>query len=83
MLRGIAQWPLRKPLALFAAVLVGVTVAWSLWTGRDVPPNLGVLLQWFASVTLAAYYASSTTEAVKGVTPCPPGGKGSSSPLSE
>lgn len=66
MLRGIAQWPLRKPLALFAALLVGAVVVWSLVTGRDVPGNLKDLIQWFAGIVLAAYYASSTTEAVKG-----------------
>ena len=29
-MKHVAQWPLRKPLALFAALLVGGVVAWSL-----------------------------------------------------
>lgn len=75
MFRGIAQWPLRKPLALFAALLVGAVVVWSLVTGRDVPGNLKDLIQWFSGLALAAYYSTSTVEAVKGVQPkCPSDG---------
>jgi uncharacterized membrane protein AbrB (regulator of aidB expression) len=66
-MKNIAQWPLRKPLALFAAALVGGVVVWSLVCQRDIPPNVKDLTQWFAGIVLAAYFASSTTEAVKGV----------------
>jgi hypothetical protein len=74
-MKHIAQWPLRKPLALFSALLVGSVVAWSLGTGRDVPGNLKDLVQWFSGLALAAYYGTSTMEAVKGVQPkCPSDG---------
>jgi hypothetical protein len=66
-MRHVARWPLRKPLAIFAALLVGVVVVWSLHVGRDVPGNLKDLVQWFAGIVLAAYYSTSTMEAVKGV----------------
>lgn len=64
---NVAQWPLRKPLAIFAAGLVGGSVAVALWRGEDLPQNISRLLEWFGGLTIAAYYASSTTEAVKGV----------------
>lgn len=64
---SVAKWPLRKPLAIFAAGLVGGSVAVALWRGEDLPQNLSRLLEWFGGLTIAAYYASSTTEAVKGV----------------
>lgn len=64
---GIARWPLRKPLAIFAAGLVGISVLWSLRTGEDLPGNLKDLVQWFGGIVLAAYYGTSTVEAVKGV----------------
>ncbi len=64
---NVAQWPLRKPLAIFAAGLVGGSVAVALWRGGDLPQNISRLLEWFGGLTIAAYYASSTTEAVKGV----------------
>lgn len=64
---NVAQWPLRKPLAIFAAGLVGGSVAVVLWRGEDLPQNISRLLEWFGGLTIAAYYASSTTEAVKGV----------------
>lgn len=64
---GVARWPLRKPLAIFTAGLVGVSVMWSLWRGQDLPGNLKDLLQWFGGIVLAAYYGTSTVEAVKGV----------------
>ncbi len=67
MLTQIARWPLRKPLAVFAALLVGGSVLFCLVTGRDVPPNMATLLQWFGGITLAAYYTSSSFEAAKGV----------------
>lgn len=71
----IAQWPLRKPLALFAALLVGAVVVWSLVCQCDIPPNVKDLTQWFAGIVLAAYYSTSTVEAVKGVQPrCPSDG---------
>ena len=74
-MKHIAQWPLRKPLALFSALLVGAVVVWSLWSGRDVPGNLKDLVQWFSGLALAAYYGTSTMEAVKGVQPkCPSDG---------
>ena len=64
---SVAKWPLRKPLAIFAAGLVGGSVAVALWRGEDLPQNISRLLEWFGGLTIAAYYASSTTEAVKGV----------------
>lgn len=64
---NVARWPLRKPLAIFAAGLVGGSVAVALWRGEDLPQNISRLLEWFGGLTIAAYYASSTTEAVKGV----------------
>nr|WP_321500174.1 hypothetical protein [uncultured Dethiosulfovibrio sp.] len=64
---GVAKWPLRKPLAIFAAGLVGLSIIWSLWAGKDLPMNLKDLLQWFGGLVLAAYYGTSTVEAVKGV----------------
>lgn len=74
-MRHISTWPLRKPLAIFAALLVGVVVVWSLYAGRDVPGNLKDLVQWFAGIVLAAYYSTSTVEAVKGVSArCPSDG---------
>lgn len=74
-MKHIAQWPLRKPLALFAAALVGGVVVWSLFCGCDIPPNVKDLTQWFAGIVLAAYYSTSTVEAVKGAgRKCPPDG---------
>lgn len=70
-MRHVARWPLRKPLAIFAALLVGVVVVWSLYAERDVPENLKDLVQWFSGLALAAYYSTSTVEAVKGVSKCP------------
>ena len=64
--------PLRKPLAVYASLLVGGSISIALWRGIDLPPNVSSLLQWFGGLTIAAYYASSTTEAVKGVGECPP-----------
>lgn len=64
---NVARWPLRKPLAIFAAGLVGGSVVVALWRGEDLPQNISRLLEWFGGLTIAAYYASSTTEAVKGV----------------
>ena len=66
-MRHISTWPLRKPLAIFAALLVGGVVAWSLVCRCDIPPNVKDLTQWFAGIVLAAYYSTSTVEAVKGV----------------
>lgn len=73
--------PLRKPLAIFAAGLVGGSVVVALWRGCDLPQNISRLLEWFGGLTIAAYYASSTTEAVKGVgtAQCGQSGNGSSS----
>ena len=64
---NIAEWPIRKPLAIFAAALVGVSVGCCLFRGTDLPDNLTTLIQWFGGLTILAYYTSSTTEAVKGV----------------
>ena len=64
----IANWPMRKPLAIFAAAIVGIAIGSALWRGCDLPDNLTALIQWFGSITIVAYFASSTTEAVKGVT---------------
>ena len=63
----IANWPMRKPLAIFAAAIVGIAIGSALWRGCDLPDNLTALIQWFGSITIVAYFASSTTEAVKGV----------------
>ena len=65
---NIADWPLRKPLALYAAIIVGLAIGCSLWREVDLPDNLTTLIQWFGSITIVSYFASSTTEAVKGVT---------------
>ena len=65
---NISEWPIRKPLAIFAALLVGVSVGCCLYRGSDLPDNLTTLIQWFGGLTILAYYTSSTTEAVKGVT---------------
>ena len=62
----ISRMPLRKPLAIYAAALVGIVVLWCMAKGCDMPPNIKDLLQWFGGITLAAYFATSTTEAVKG-----------------
>ena len=66
-MRPMALWPMRKPLAIFAVLLVTVVVLWSMWRGQDIPTNVKDLVQWFAGLVMAAYFASSTTEAVKGV----------------
>lgn len=65
MLNWIAERPLRKPLAVFAALLTGGAVIFCLAKGQDVPSNMGSLLQWFGGITLAAYYTSSSYEATK------------------
>ncbi len=65
MLNWIAERPLRKPLAVFAALLTGGAVIFCLAKGKDIPSNMGALLQWFGGITLAAYYTSSSYEATK------------------
>jgi len=58
--------PLRKPLALYTALLVGGTVVFCLLIGEDIPPNIATVLQWFGGITLVSYYSSSSFEAIKG-----------------
>ncbi|WP_286677102.1 MULTISPECIES: hypothetical protein [Aminobacterium] len=65
MLNWIGSRPLRKPLAVYAAVLVGGVLIACRVQGVDVPPNTAELLKWFGGITLAAYYASSSYEATK------------------
>ncbi len=63
MMETVSKMPLRKPLAIFAALLVGGAVFLCLRRGIDIPQNMAGLLTWFGGVTLAAYYTSSTYEA--------------------
>ena len=53
---NIADWPLRKPLALYAAIIVGLAIGCSLWREVDLPDNLTTLIQWFGSITIVSSF---------------------------
>lgn len=63
-MKSIRAWPLRKPLAIYAALLAGICVLVYLWRGNDLPPNLTSFLQWFCGLVLGYYYSSSTAETI-------------------
>lgn len=66
MFNWIGKNPLRKPLALYAALLVGGVIVLYAWRGLDIPGNMATLLQWFGGLVIGAYYASSSYEATRG-----------------
>ena len=62
----ISKMPLRKPLVIYTALLVGGVVIFCLIKGEDVPINISNILQWFGGVVFTAYFTSSSFEAIKG-----------------
>lgn len=66
---GKIEWsktPLRKPLAVYAALLIGVSVLLSLILNRELQAGATELLKWLGVTCVAGYYTTSTIERVKG-----------------
>jgi len=61
-----AKIPLRKPLAVYAAGLIGISVLVSLILNRELQAGAVELLKWLGMTAIAGYYTTSTVEAVKG-----------------
>jgi len=58
--------PLRKPLAVYVALLIGICVLLSLILERQLQPGAVELLKWLGVTAIGGYYTTSTVEAVKG-----------------
>jgi len=58
--------PLRKPLAVYVALLIGICVLLSLILNRELQPGSVELLKWIGVTCIGGYYATSTIETVKG-----------------
>lgn len=57
--------PLRKPLAAYTALLIGLVVLASVLLGKEVTEAVSDLLRWLGVTTIGGYYATSTYEATK------------------
>lgn len=57
--------PLRKPLALYSAVLIGAVVLISTLFQLPIDETAGELLKWLGVTCVGGYYTTSTVEAVK------------------
>lgn len=61
-----SKTPLRKPLAVYAALLIGISVLIALILNRQLQPGAVELLKWLGVTAIGGYYTTSTVEAVKG-----------------
>lgn len=61
-----AKIPLRKPLAVYAALLIGISVLIALILNRQLQPGAVELLKWLGVTAIGGYYTTSTIERVKG-----------------
>lgn len=61
----IRQLPLRKLLALWAMVLLTIIVLFCVFSGSELPIAVKDLLTYTLSITIGAYFASSSYEAVR------------------
>lgn len=57
--------PLRKPLAVYSALLIGVLVSVSVVFNLTIPEPAADLLRWLGVTCVGGYYATSTIEATK------------------
>lgn len=57
--------PLRKPLAVYSALLIGALVAVSVIFDLAISEPAADLLRWLGVTCLGGYYATSTIEATK------------------
>ena len=61
----IRQLPLRKLLALWAMALLTIIVLFCVFSSSELPIAVKDLLTYTLSITIGAYFASSSYEAVK------------------
>ncbi len=61
----IRQLPLRKLLALWAMILLTIVVLFCVFSGSELPIAVKDLLTYTLSITIGAYFASSSYEAVR------------------
>jgi ABC-type multidrug transport system permease subunit len=61
-----SKTPLRKPLAVYSALLIGISVLVSLILNREMQPGTVELLKWLGMTAIGGYYTTSTIEDVKG-----------------
>jgi hypothetical protein len=61
----IRQLPLRKLLALWAMVLLNIVVLFCVFSNSELPVAIKDLLTYTLSITIGAYFASSSYEAVR------------------
>ena len=55
--------PLRKPLAVYSALLIGIVVLISLVFQITLDEGMAELLKWLGVTTIGGYFATSTIEA--------------------
>ena len=60
----IRKAPLRKMLAIWAALLTSFVIIYCLIVGIDLPVQIKEIMTYVVSITIGAYYASSSYEAV-------------------
>lgn len=61
----IRKAPLRKMLAIWAAMLTSFVIIYCLIVGIDLPIQIKEIMTYVVSITIGAYYASSSYEAVR------------------
>jgi len=61
----IRKMPLRKVLAIWAMVLLTIVVLFCVFSDYDLPLSVKDLLTYTLSITIGAYFASSSYEAVR------------------
>ena len=61
-----SKTPLRKPLAVYSALLIGISVLTALILNREMQAGTVELLKWIGITCIGGYYTTSTVEAVKG-----------------
>jgi len=61
----IRKAPLRKMLAIWAALLTSFVIIYCLIVGIDLPVQIKEIMTYVVSITIGAYYASSSYEAVR------------------
>ena len=61
----IRQLPLRKLLALWAMILLTIVVLFCVFLSYELPMSIKDLLTYTLSITIGAYFTSSSYEAVR------------------